>query len=642
MKDFLPFIVIGLTTGSVYGLAGVGLVLTYKTSGIFNFAYGAFAALTVFIFYWLHNQHHMPWPYAALLCIFVVAPIEGLGLEYLTRFLEPVGATLKVVATVGLLLLLLGIGTIWYGNSAVNFPSFLDTNTFRVFSVNVGYDQLTVFLISIITTAVLYYFLRYVRLGVSMRGVVDNPDLLSITGENPARVRRWAWVVGMMFASMAGLLLAPSLNLDVLVITMLVVQAFGAAAIGYFSSLPLVFVGGLVVGIAGSMATKYASSISWLTSLPAGLPFIILFIVLIVMPRARLAERRVLPPLPVRRSWHAPPRMRLVAGVVALALLAAIPELVGGHLSVWSNALVDIILFVSLGLLVKTSGQISLCHMAFAAIGAAAFGHFASSYHVPWLLAVLCAGLIAVPVGAVLAIPAIRLSGVFLALATLGFGILLEQVFYTRTFMFGPTTGGVAAPRPQFSIGGWHMAEDKGFYYVLLVFVVVSVALVLLIQGGRMGRLLAGLADSPLALETHGATTNVIKILVFSISAGLASLSGALLASLLNFGIGTSFASFNSLTIVALLVITVAGDPWYAVIAALAYAVIPGYITWHNISVYLEMVFGVFAVMYALQQGRSPGVPEAVRTFIERLGGRKPAVAPALAPVAAGAAGAAL
>ena len=126
--------------------------------------------------------------------------------------------------------------------------------------MNVGWDQITVVIISVVVTAVLYYFLRFVRLGIAMRGVVDNPDLVSITGAEPIAIRRWAWVIGMIFASMAGLLLAPSLSLDALVFTMLVVQAFGAAAIGYFSNLPLTFVGGLVIGIAGSIATKYAAS----------------------------------------------------------------------------------------------------------------------------------------------------------------------------------------------------------------------------------------------------------------------------------------------------------------------------------------------------------------------------------------------
>jgi ABC-type branched-subunit amino acid transport system ATPase component/branched-subunit amino acid ABC-type transport system permease component len=623
VKEFLPFIIIGLTTGSVYGLAGVGLVLTYKTSGIFNFAYGALATVSVFFFYWLHTEHGMPWPYAALICIFVVGPIEGLIMEVIARYLEPVGATLKVVATVGLLLIVLGGGTLWYGNSNVTFPAFLNTHTFRVLGVNVGWDQLTVFLISVAATATLYYFFRFVRLGAAMRGVVDNPDLVSMTGENPVRVRRWAWVIGMVFASMAGLLLAPDLNLDALIITLLVVQAFGAAAIGYFSSLPLTFFGGLVIGIAAALATKYAAQVSWLTGLSAGLPFVLLFIVLIVMPRAKLAERRVVLALPVRKSWYAPVRMRLLAGALVLAVLAFIPQLTGTtHLAIWSNALVDVILFLSLGLLVRTSGQISLCHLAFAAVGAVAFGHFSNS-GMPWLLALLLAGLVAVPVGAIVAIPAIRLSGVFLAIATFGFGILLEQMLYTTTIMFGPTTAGVKAPRPNISIGGWHLYTDTGFYYVLLIFVVLTVVALLAVQRGRMGRLLGGLADSPLALETHGATTNVLKVLVFCIAAGLAAIAGALLASTFHFAIGSEYGSLQSLTLVALLVITVMGDPWYGVIAAIAYTVIPGYVTWHNINTYLEIVFGVFALMFALRAGKAPTVPAALRSILDRLGGRR-------------------
>ena len=122
MSDFLPFIVIGITTGAVYGLAGVGLVLTYKTSGIFNFAYGAVAALAVFVFYWLHTEHGMPWPYAAALCLFVLSPLEGLVLELVARTLENATATLKVVSTVGILLFMVGVGEIWYGESNTVVP----------------------------------------------------------------------------------------------------------------------------------------------------------------------------------------------------------------------------------------------------------------------------------------------------------------------------------------------------------------------------------------------------------------------------------------------------------------------------------------------------------------------------------------
>jgi ABC-type branched-subunit amino acid transport system ATPase component/ABC-type branched-subunit amino acid transport system permease subunit len=312
---------------------------------------------------------------------------------------------------------------------------------------------------------------------------------------------------------------------------------------------------------------------------------------------------------------------------LALIFFCFVPSFVGVNLSTWSSALVYIMLFLSLGLLVKTSGQISLCHLAFAAVGAAAFGHFTTSFHLPWALALLLAGLVAVPVGALVAIPAIRLSGVFLALATYGFGILLEQMFYDTNLMFGPTTGGIAAPRPDVTILGWHLFSDKGFYYLLLAFVVLTVVVIQAILRGRMGRLLKGLSDSPVALETHGATVNVMKVLVFCISAGLAAIAGALLASLFSYGLGTNYSSFASLTMVAILTITVIGDPWYAILAALAYGIVPGYITVANINTYLTIVFGVSAATFALQANRVLPVPMAVRNFLDRLGGRAPEVA---------------
>src|SRR5208283_2743656 len=102
LQDFLPFIVIGVATGSVYGLAATGLVLTYKTSGIFNFAYGALASVSVFIFYELVDVHGWPWPIAGVLCVFVLGPVMGILLELLTRQLTMADRTLQIAAMVGL------------------------------------------------------------------------------------------------------------------------------------------------------------------------------------------------------------------------------------------------------------------------------------------------------------------------------------------------------------------------------------------------------------------------------------------------------------------------------------------------------------------------------------------------------------
>src|SRR6202035_2700305 len=96
LSSFLPFIIIGVTTGSVYGLAGTGLVLTYKTSGIFNFAHGSIATLSVFIFYFLRTQHHWPWPIAGIIAVFVVGPLLGLLLEMMARVLANTSHVLKI------------------------------------------------------------------------------------------------------------------------------------------------------------------------------------------------------------------------------------------------------------------------------------------------------------------------------------------------------------------------------------------------------------------------------------------------------------------------------------------------------------------------------------------------------------------
>ncbi len=635
VNQFLPFIVIGLATGAIYGVAGMGLVLTYKTSGIFNFGYGAVAALDVFLFYFLHTEHGMPWPVAAAISVLVFAPLLGLGLELLARSLDGASETIKVVSTVGLILIVEALGLLWHPTNQPQLDHFLPQSSVRMLGVNVTWEQIIVFLFSVAAAAVLYWFFRSVRLGIVMRGVVDNHELVSMSGDDPVRARRWAWIIGTMFASVAGLMLAPSQNLDGVTLTTAVFAAFGAAAIGYFTNLPLTFAGGLLIGIAGALVDKYSATISWIGGLPPTLPFLVLFIVLIVTPRRRLAQVRSVVRLQARNTYHAPVPVRLVAGAVAIVLLAVVPQLQASHLAVWSAALIDMILFLSLGLLVRRSGQISLCHLAFAAVGAGAFGHFAAS-HMPWLLAVVLATLVAVPVGALVAIPAVRVSGVFLALATLGFGILVEHVFYTREFMFGGSPLGIADPRPNVSIAGLNLSSDKGFYYLLLVIVVLVVITVTAIGNGRLGRLLEAMADSPLALETHGTSSSVLKVIVFCIASAMASLAGALTGMLYHFGVGSYFPSFSSLTLVALVVIITVGEPWYAVIGAIGYTVIPGYITGLTTSNVLNLLFGLGAAAAAYGT-RGGTTPQAVRSLLDRVGDRRKAAVGSSPPTPAGA-----
>jgi ABC-type branched-subunit amino acid transport system ATPase component/branched-subunit amino acid ABC-type transport system permease component len=613
MSQYLPFIVIGLTTGSIYGLAGIGLVLTYKTTGVFNFGYGAIAALSAFVFYFLRTQHGWAWPLAFFTCLLVVGGGFGIAYERLARYLSTADTAIKVASTVGIILVAVAVGDLWYPGNTDTVTSFLPQKSVEILGVAVSWEQIFIFFGAIIITGLLYALFRWFRLGVAMRGAVDDPQLLARTGENPVRVRQWACVLGALLAAGSGMLVSPGLGLDALVLTLLVVQAFGAAAIGTFSSLPLTFVGGLVIGVVVSLATKFTAQVPALGGLSDGLPFIILFIVLLITPKRRLVDRSPRPVILMPKSWHAPTRVRLVSGVIALAFLVWVPELVGVRLVSYSNFLIYTILFLSLGLLVRTSGQACLCQMAFVSIGMVTAAHL-MTFGVPWLLSVLIASIIVIPVGALVAIPAIRLSGIYLALATFGFGLLVESVFYPLNFLFGVNSNGIPAARPSGSIGAWHFDTTRGYYYVLLVFLVAVVATIIWIERGRLGRLLTAMADSPAALQSGGASLVTAKVLIFCISAFIAALAGALTGPLYGFAESTQYPSFDSLTLFAAVVILTMGGPWYAFLGAAGLALIPAYLTSvTNINTYLQLFFGVSALTFVMVAQRPPSVPAWIR-----------------------------
>ena len=596
MSHFWPFLIIGLTSGSVYGLAGTGLVLTYKTSGIFNFAHGTIAAVIAYAFYDLRVRNHVPWPFALAICLLVFAPLLGLGLERIARRLADAPVVMKVVATLGLVVALQQVIVIRYGGQSIFMKSFLPTRTFRFLGVNIGFDQVIVMIIALAGTVALTWLLAATRLGRSMQAVVDQPDLLAMTGSSPTKVRRRAWYIGTAFAGLSGILLAPTVGLYPLVLTMLVVQAFGAAAIGRFTSIPLTYVGGLVVGVGAALSTKYVATVHWLGGVPASMPFIVLFLALAVFPKGWLVDFTTDHKPKVMEPIQLPLGAKIVGGVGLAILLWRLPYIVGPHLPVYSTGLGYVIIFLSLALLMRTSGQVSLAQLGFAAVGAAAFGRLAGHLGVPWLIAVLLGGLFAVPIGAVLGLTAIRRSGLYLALATFGFGVLLEQIFYPLSFMFGGGTGTVPAPRPSFATG------DNAYYYVVLAFVIAVVGLVAVLHRSRLGRLLRAMSDSPIALNTYGTSVTAIKVIVFCISAFLAGLGGALLGPVTHSASAGDFASFASLILVVVSVLVPGNELVSSLGAAIALIVVPGYITSAQVKNYLPLLFGVAALLVAMNQ----------------------------------------
>src|SRR5581483_1765347 len=196
VRDLLPFLIVGVTSGSLYGLAATGLVLTFRTSGVFNFAHGAIAAAAAYVFYDLRYSAHLPWPVALVLTVGGLALLSGLLLERLARRLAGAPPVMSIVATVGLLLAIQGLITWHYGPLTLGFPPFLPTSGVEVAGVQVQYGQMIIVAVGLALTGGLFLLLQRTDIGAAMRGVVDDPALVALTGRRPSVVRATSWMIG--------------------------------------------------------------------------------------------------------------------------------------------------------------------------------------------------------------------------------------------------------------------------------------------------------------------------------------------------------------------------------------------------------------------------------------------------------------
>jgi branched-subunit amino acid ABC-type transport system permease component len=602
-----PFVVTGVADGAIYALAALGLVLTYKTSGIFNFAIGAQAAASAYVFYSLRVSAGLPWPLAALFSMLLVGLLGSVLLERMAFWLTAAPAAMKVVATIGLIVLLESGLTALYGAPTIQFAPFLPNKGIHLFGVNVLGAQIVEVAIAVVATVGLYIYFRRARMGVAMQAVVDSPTLLALEATNPVAVRRYAWAIGSCFISISGMLLAPTLGIDVNLFLLIYIAAFGAAAVGSFSSLPITFAAAMGIGVTMSiLSDKLAGQTNLvLAELYTQIPFLVLVAALLLVPRARLVARGSTTVRKLRPPVTLSPRMLGAGSVAGVGLAIAIPFIVGSvYVNQYTTGIGFAVVLASLGLLLWTSGQISLCQMSFAAVGASTFGH-ALGAGWPWLAALLAAVGVAVAVGAVAAIPSFRLSGVYLAVATFGFGLLVQNLIFPTFLMFGQVDS-VTVNRPH--LFGLSLASDRAYYFLALIVAALCAGVVIGVRRSRLGRLLRGLSDSAAALEAHGTDTRVTRLYVFCISAGLAAVGGVLIAGVTQHAGGTAagpFGYFNSVVLLAILAFSGSQPLVSPIIAAFTFAVLRVYRPFNGswFAKYEGVFFGALAIAVAVAPG---------------------------------------
>jgi len=475
--------------------------------------------------------------------------------------LQGTSETTTVVVTLGLLLALLGLSLwIWDPNKSRPMRKFWDGKYLTFLNVRLPYHQAACLVIALLVAIGLRIFLYRTRMGVAMRASVDDRPLAMLNGARPAASAMLAWAIGSSLAALAGILIAPTLTLSALPLTLLIVNAYAAAMIGRLRSLPMTFVGALILGLANDYGRGYLTKIhvgqQYIQGFLDSIPIILLFIVLLILPQVSLRGHRALRTREISKTptWRGSLLFAAVVLVGAAMLTSVLSKanLVNAG-STWGFAIVGL----SMIPLVGFAGQISLCQLSFAGIGMVVVAHSGPTGNpIALLWAVLITGFI----GAIVALPALRLSGIYLALSTAAFAVAMDNwIFPLPSFtIFGHNfnlfqAGSLTINRTRFF--GLRLNGPKVFFVFGALAFGLTALVVVWIRRSNFGQRLIAMKDSPAACATLGLNLTFTKLAVFTLSAGMAGLGGAIYGGAIRAADPTLLQFFSGLSILMVMVI---------------------------------------------------------------------------------------
>ncbi|OEJ96862.1 ABC transporter permease subunit [Streptomyces thermolilacinus] len=516
----------GLAVGSAAALTGVGLIVTYRATGVLNLAHGAVAMVCAYVLRQLVVEWGWPLGPAACVTLLLVAPGIGLVLDravFRPAALSGAGPARTLVASIGVFVLLVGgAALLWGGGARADAPVLL------------GDDPWAQVAVAVAVACAVGAVTRWTRLGRELRAVVDNRELAVLGGIAADRVAAAGWAFGSFTAGLTGVLLAPHVRLDPYGLPLLVVEVIAVAVVARMRSLPAAVGAALALGVAQAQLTRFHPG-GWagplVQALGANLFVVALLVAALAVPAVGAGGGRdaggpgaagadVLP-RGTTAGARVPPGLWLcVAVALALPLGFAGADL---RTSVQVPALAVVLL--SLVVVTGRGGQISLGQAAYAGLGALftallAAGRVPGLPPLPELVALGAAVVLVAPLGLLTGWPAIRRRGLALALVTLAVGVAVSRFVLAQPY----ATAGLAVERPA------GFLTDRGYYLLELAALAGALAAVAALRRGRTGRALAALRDHEAGAEAAGVPVPALKVLAFVAGAALAALGGGLLA----------------------------------------------------------------------------------------------------------------
>jgi branched-chain amino acid transport system permease protein len=602
-----PFLFVnGLALGALYGIVGVALVLTYKTSRIINFAAAAVGAVPAITAVLLSTADHVNY-----LLTMPIAIVGGLASGALTeifvlRRFKNASRLIVTVVSIGIAQSFAALGffiPVWFGERATGVPRVstpwqnLQYHNARGEPILTG-NQVFAFAMVLLLTFGLMLFLKRSRLGIALRASSENSDRAALLGVPVNRVNTIAWALAGLMSAMAIFAIAPlygvpsdaTLGYDTLL------YGLAAAVVARMENLGVALLMGLGIGLL--IDTSVANTGTNDVAQALMLPVILVALVAQRRSRSRAVDANasswqtisVFRPIPLElRSLPEVQRMRTILFVLAAALAIGLPYVVSDS-TVTGLQLLPIagLIAVSLVILTGWAGQISLGQYGLVGIGAAAAGGLIGRHNIDFFAA-MAIGIAAGAITAVIiGLPAVRMHGLYLAVTTLAFGYAMQYYVLNSHYWIGrhllPNTLAASIVRPML-YGKFDLENERAFYFLCLGFLVLGLLAAASFRRQHSGRMLIALRDNQRAASSYAIAPVKARLSAFAISGGFAGCAGVLSAYKEHQVIAGSYDVFSAIALFLAAAVGGLGSLTFAVLSVIAFqaTVLWGPMAWHHL-----------------------------------------------------------
>jgi sulfate-transporting ATPase len=542
-------LLLGLGNGGIYAALAIALVLTYRSSGVINFATGAMALYTAYTYKFLRDGELLlllpglpktvslgaPLDFApAALISLVISALLGAVL-YLVVFrpLRQAPQLARTVASLGVLIVIQGLVMIRIGSTPVSVSSIFPIERWQWGEVILLSDRFLLAVSVLGLAVVLTVLYRRTRFGLLTSAVAESPTGAVVSGVSPERVAMLNWMVSAVVAGAAGILIAPISPLTPSAYTLAVVPALAAGVIGRFTYIIPAAVAGVAIGMLQSEAATLASEHSWLpqTGFSELIPLIVILVALLVIGAGIPARggilRQHLGRAPRPRNLLVPTVMGAAVGVLALVVTD------GSSRSAVIGTFIGAVLALSLVVVTGFAGQVSLAQLTLAGVGGFALSGIAQSWGVPFPLAPLLAAFIACLVGIGIGLPALRVRGLTLGIVTLAFAYAIEASWFRN----GQFVGSAGASIDNPTLFGLDLGVGSGAEFPRIEFGLLCLFTLVVIAWGVARLRTSSLGSAMLAVRANersaagiGVSVTFVKVASFGIASFIAGIGGCLFA----------------------------------------------------------------------------------------------------------------